>query len=155
MQTRVLQRHGHVAGQLGEKIFVLFGKAIASGLVKELDHADNFARVMADGHAQQRASLIIEPLIEARFEGRMLVCVFDVDGLCRLGHTPRNALPPRHANFLMIETKGDNRPQLFLLSVNQKHAAAISFHFLARNLQNQLKQFRKVECRVEEARCFK
>src|SRR5215468_4563930 len=139
MQARVLECHSHVARELGEKVFVFFCKAVSGGFVEELDYSDNLARIMPDRHAEKRSRAVIKALVKAGFEKWMLVCVLNVHRLCSFGHLSRNSFSPRNTNLLMVETKSHNRPQLLLLGIDEKDAAAVGLHFLPSDLKNQLK----------------
>ena len=57
------------------------------------------------------------------------------------GRTAGNADTEGHANLLMIQARGNNGPQLFVLRIYKEHAAAVSLNFLAGNLQDEFKQF--------------
>ena len=136
MKARILQRHGHMARELGEKIFIFGCEVIPGCLIKELDNSDYLARVVSNWHSQKRTRPIIKALIEAWLKCWMRVGVLYINRLCRFGNMPGNTFAPWHANLLVIKTESHNRPQLFLFGVNQKDTAAIGLHFLPRNLED-------------------
>src|SRR5579859_2202775 len=155
MQTRIFQRHGHMPGELREKILVFRREARTGSLVQQLDYADHFSTVMPNRHSQKRTSAVVEALVEAGLEELQLVRVIDADGLAGFGDPSGDALAPGNTNFLMIESEGNDRPQFLVFVIHQEDAAAIGFYLLSRDLQDQLKQLGEIQGRVQQTSCLK
>src|SRR5579859_4812402 len=154
MHLGVFQRHGHVAGKLVEETNIVAGEFSALR-VEQLQYANDFTGMVLDGNTQQRFGAIVQPLVKARiktFQGVGILCIDDFAGDSNLAC---NALAKGNAYFLVVKPGGGNRPELFAFAIGEKDGAAFSFHFSARDFQDQLQEFRQIERGVEHARGFK
>src|ERR1041384_4679491 len=139
MELRVFQRHGHVAGKLVEEADIVAGEP-SSWRVEQLQHADDLARGMADGQAQQRLGAVVEALIEGGIKQIEPIGIICVDQLSRDGNMARDSLAEGDADLLMIETGGGNRPKFLALLIGPKDGTALSFDFSAGDFEDQFQK---------------
>src|SRR5262249_15335472 len=155
VQASILEGQRHVAGELGEELLVVRVECRSCHLVQQLNHANDLSVCMPDGQAQQRLGAVVELLVKGALEEVERVGIIHVDSFGGLRNPCGDPFATGNAYLFGIEPLRHDRPQLMSLAVYQEHATAVGLYLLPRDLENQLQQFRQVECRIEQARSFK
>src|SRR6185312_2687375 len=109
MHLRIFQRHGHMSGELVEEAHVI-GRKLAALRIEQLQHANNFTRMVLDRKTEQRLGPVIQSLVEAGIESLQTVSIVSIYKFAGDSHLSGDALAEGDADFLVVESGSGDGP---------------------------------------------
>src|SRR5208337_5603693 len=93
--------------------------------IKELEGGNDLSVFVADRKAENVAGAVAGPRIHLAVESRVGISIGDVEDFAALGHVAGNAGTERQTDFPLLQSLGDQRPDLFALFIHQEKRTAL------------------------------
>src|SRR6266404_362289 len=147
VQLGLLERQRHVGGERVEERLVFLVERL--GLIQQLQDADDGVGFIADGQAKQLLCLEAQLPINVRFETRIAISVIEAHRGTLARHPAGNAPVRGEADHMLLQTQADQGPYFVVFLVHEKNSAASRAGLAGGQVQNDVNQLTKIECRIQ------